>query len=1179
MNIKDILQQRVMILDGAIGTMIQAQNLTEEEFRGEIFKNHPNKLQGDNDVLVLTCPDVVSSIHRQYLEAGADIIETNTFNAQAISQAEYHTENYIEKINFEAAHLAKVEADRMTKLTPDKPRFVAGSIGPTGKAASMSPDVENPALRDIDYDTLQNAFITQIRALIKGGVDLLLMETIFDTLNTKAAIAAAEKVFMEIGRRIPIMLSVTVSDAAGRTLSGQTMEAFLSSVSHADLLSVGLNCSFGAEQMTPFLRQISDSSPYYVSAYPNAGLPDAMGEYDETPEMMAKGIERFVTEGLVNIVGGCCGSTPAHIRAIAKIIEKHPGVRRELHESRIPWLSGLEGFHSNGAFINVGERCNVAGSRKFLRLIKEKSYDEALSIARKQVRDGAMVLDVNMDDGMLDAKTEMVNFVNLMASDPEIARVPWMVDSSRFEVIEAALKCIQGKAIVNSISLKEGEEKFLNKARRVKELGAAVVVMAFDEIGQATTYERRIEVCGRAYKLLVDKVHFNPSDIIFDPNVLSIATGMKEHDKYALDFIHATKWIHENLPCAKVSGGLSNLSFSFRGNNYLREAMHAVFLFHAIKAGMDMAIVNPSTKVMYSDIPQELFTALEDAVLYRREDATEKLIDIAEKYKAEAPDQTKAKVVQKDRSTIPVDVRLTTALKQGDDEFIEEDINEALKIFDSPSAIIEGPLMRGMSTVGELFGAGKMFLPQVVKTARTMKRAVSILQPHILAAQKSSSSGKAGKYLICTVKGDVHDIGKNIVAVVLACNNFDVIDLGVMTPMEKIVETAKKENVDFIGLSGLITPSLDEMCHVAKELNDAGVDVPLFIGGATTSAIHTAVKIAPLYDGPVFYVKDAAQNSVLAMQLSGSGREHLIACLKFEQEQLRQQMAKPANNPISKDEALEHKLKIDWGGATLHRPSYEGLRVTDNIDISEVRQYINWIYFYNLWGVRKDSPEAENIKADAEKLLDKIENVYSMRAEVGFYKAFGTDHSIVAQKPGGDDCPACKLAHRVEIFTPRERKINDSGNCLSLCDYVAPEGMDDYVGAFAVTVSKSFAEALEAMKKSDADPYEILLMQSLGDRLAEATSEWLHAKVRRELWGYAPDEKLSIKEMYKAQYQGIRPAIGYPSLPDIKEIFTFRKLVDFDAIGIRLTENGAMYPQSSVCGLYISNPQSQYFIV
>ena len=1163
MKIDDIALSRILILDGAMGTMVQRHNLSEHDFRGEEFASHPVNLAGNNDILTLTRPDVIASIHRQYLEAGADIIESCTFSSQRISQAEYKTEHLVRRLNLAAAQLARSEADRMTKLTPEKPRFVAGSVGPTGKTASMSPDVDNPAFRAVDFDTLREAYVEQIEALVEGGVDMLLIETLFDTLNAKAALTAAEEVFSTMGKRLPVMLSVTIADAAGRMLAGQTLEAFLCSTAHFRPFSVGLNCSFGAEQMLPFLKQIASAAPCYISAYPNAGIPDQMGRYDQTPEIMARNVAHFAELGLVNIVGGCCGSTPDHIRSIAEAVAEYRP--RPKQQGKLPWLAGLDGFYTGNGFINVGERCNVAGSRKFLRLIKEGSYDEALTIARKQVRDGAMMLDINMDDAMLDTQQQMCHFLNLMASDPEVARVPWMIDSSRFEVIEAALKCIQGKAIVNSLSLKEGEEFFLQRAEQIKKAGAALVVMAFDEEGQATTYERRIAICERAYRLLTERINFPAEDIIFDPNILTIATGMSEHDSYALDFIRATEWIHKNLPNAKVSGGVSNLSFSLRGNNYLREAMHAVFLYHAIKAGMDMAIVNPSTAVMYADIPKALLEVLEDVILCSRADATERLISIAESYR-EQPLQ--AVVTAENRQATPLEERLSQALQRGDDESLQQDIEEALATYPTPAAIIEQPLMQGMALVGKLFGEGKMFLPQVVKSARTMKRAVDILQPHIEAAQSVVSTTKAGRYLLATVKGDVHDIGKNIVGVVLACNNFDVIDLGVMVDTETIVRAAVEHKVDFIGLSGLITPSLDEMCHVAKELKAAGVNVPLFVGGATTSALHTALKIAPLYDGAVFHVKDAAQNPILAMKLLGEEREVTINALKAEQETLRQQSG-------SATPATEAKpFEIDWSAEKIVKPSFTGIRSIENISIADVRPYINWVHFFNLWQVTSGSDEAVKLRQEAETMLDSLQSAHSLVARVGFFEAYADKKSIFLKHTEG--CPCCGGVERfTEIATPRQRKANDDGVALSLCDFVAPEG--DYVGAFAVTISPSLCEELEHKKLCDLE--ESLMLQSLCDRLVEAASEWLHERVRKELWGYAPQEEFFPKELFQARYEGIRPAIGYPSLPDQRTIFPVARLLDVGKIGISLTENGAMYPQSSVCGIYIANKNARYFVI
>lgn len=1148
-----------------MGTMIQRYNLSEADFRGEEFVAHPVMLAGNNDLLALTRPDVISSIHRQYLEAGADIIESCTFNSQRISQHEYQTTHLVRRINLAAAQLARTEADRMTALTPDKPRFVAGSVGPTGKSVSMSPDVENPALRNIDFDTLREVYIEQIDALIDGGVDILLIETLFDTLNAKAALAAAEEVFSYKNKSLPVMLSVTIADLAGRMLAGQTLEAFICSVAHFKPFSIGLNCSFGAEQMLPFLKQIAACAPCYVSAYPNAGIPNQMGKYDQSPECMSRHVAHFAELGLVNIVGGCCGSTPDHIKAITEAVANLSP--RQAQPTKRAWLAGLDAFFAGNGFINVGERCNVAGSRKFLRLIKEGSFDEALSIARKQVRDGAMILDINMDDAMLDTQKEMCHFLNLMSSDPEIARIPWMIDSSRFEVIEAALKCIQGKAIVNSLSLKEGEDIFLQRAKKIKDAGAALVVMAFDEQGQATTFERRTAICQRAYTLLTQQIDFSAEDIIFDPNILTIATGMREHDSYALDFIRATEWIHNNLPQAKVSGGVSNLSFSLRGNNYLREAMHAVFLYHAIRAGMDMAIVNPSTAVMYEDIPKALLEVLEDVILCRREDATERLMEVAESYREMT---LTSPTTTQDRHLTPLTERLAQALQRGDDEFLQQDIDEALTTYPTPAAIIEGPLMQGMAIVGKLFGEGKMFLPQVVKSARTMKRAVEILQPHIEVSRKVVTSTKTGRYLLATVKGDVHDIGKNIVGVVLACNNFDVIDLGVMVEAEAIVKTAIEQKVDFIGLSGLITPSLDEMCHVARELKAAGVSVPLFIGGATTSALHTAVKIAPLYDGAVFHVKDAAQNPILAMKLMGSDRETTIQALKDEQQAIRQQHnSTPQTNNIK-------PLAIDWSKVQITKPSFLGAQSIENISIADVRQYINWVQFYNLWQVKGDSDEAKALLLEAEQMLDRLQAAHSLTARIGFFEAYSTDNSIRIKHSAG--CPCCGGVEKyTDIATPRQSKPNADGVTLSLCDFVAPEQTGDYVGAFGITISESLRQELETLKATD--PHRSLMLQSVCDRLVEAASEWLHKKVRCEIWGYAKQEQLSVKELFQARYEGIRPAIGYPSLPDQRTIFPVAALLEIDKIGISLTENGAMYPQSSVCGIYIANKNARYFVI
>ena len=910
-TIQDLVRERVLILDGALGTMIQKYNLTEEQFRGGRFVEQPGQMKGNNDLLCLTAPHVIQDIHRKYLEAGADIIETNTFNAQRISMADYHVEDYCREINLAAVRIARELADEYTAKNPAKPRFVAGSVGPTNKTCSMSPDVNNPAFRAITFDELALAYQEQMEALLEGGVDALLIETIFDSLNAKAAIYAATEAMEKVGREVPLMLSVTVSDSGGRTLSGQTLDAFLASVQHAPIFSIGLNCSFGAKQLKPFLQQLAARAPYYISAYPNAGLPNSLGEYDQTPEDMAREVKEYIDEGLVNIIGGCCGTTEAYIAQYVPLVE---GAKPHVPASKsdVFCLSGLELLEQSSEvkFINVGERCNVAGSRKFLRLINEKNYEEALGIARKQVEDGALVIDVNMDDGLLDAQEEMKTFLNLIMSDPDIARVPIMIDSSKWEVIEAGLKCLQGKSIVNSISLKEGEGKFIERARMIKKLGAAVVVMAFDEQGQADTYQRKIEVCERAYRILTSQVGFNPNDIIFDPNVLSVATGIEEHNNYAVDFIRATGWIKQNLPGAHVSGGVSNLSFSFRGNNYIREAMHAVFLYHAIQQGMDMAIVNPATSVLYSDIPADVLEHIEDVVLNRRPDAAERLVVLAEALKTSSANASTSSTNQQAWRETSVEERLQYALVKGLGEYLEADLQEAMTRYPKVVDIIEGPLMEGMNKVGELFGAGKMFLPQVVKTARTMKKAVSILQPYIEAGREEGAK-KAGKGLLATVKGDVHDIGKNIVSVVMACNNYEIIDLGVMVPAETIVQKAIEEQVDMVGLSGLITPSLEEMVHVACEMQRAGLQIPIMIGGATTSSLHTALKIAPVYEGPVIHLKDASQNALVAARLlNPAQKQEFVQALQTEQATLREKNETKLVKLVSLEEATENKLNL-----------------------------------------------------------------------------------------------------------------------------------------------------------------------------------------------------------------------------------------------------------------------------
>ncbi len=1163
-SLRESLQKRILLLDGGTGSVL---------------------MSGNNDALCITQPEAVRNLHRKYLEAGADIITTNTFCAQRISQREYHLDDKIREINRAGARLAREEADRMTQMTPERPRYVLGDVGPTNKMLSMSEDVNVPEARAITFDEMEANYIEQIEALMEERVDGILVETIFDTLNAKAAISAFLRTKEKLGTDTELLLSMTISDSSGRLLSGQTVEAFITSVMHANPLSVGLNCGMGASGMMPYLRRMAKFAPCYVSCHPNAGLPNQFGEYDETPETMRPQMQEMVEEGLVNIIGGCCGTTPAHIKEMRKMLDEK-GFRmprslslcrhvdmsscREaaLTTDKAPMiLSGLEHFEfSPSDFVCIGERCNVAGSRKFLRLINEKKYEEALSIARKQVEDGAQAIDINMDDGLLDAQAEMRTFVNLLMSDPAISRVPLMIDSSRFEVIEEGLKCCQGKCIVNSISLKMGEEDFLKHARVVKRLGAAVIVMCFDEEGQATDYERRVAICQRAYRLLTEEVGFNSSDIIFDPNVLTIATGMEEHANYAKDFIRATKWVTDNLKGTRVSGGLSNLSFAFRGNNYIREAMHSVFLHYAIQNGMGMAIMNPATRVDYDTIPAELQKAIADVVLNSDVEASERLIELAGKYSQSAQSSQNTQSAPIVQSNLSTEERLRQALVKGGSDTLSADIMELIGRGDRAIDIISGPLMDGMNEVGELFGAGKMFLPQVVKTARTMKQAVDILRPYMLQGDDNKAS-KAAKILIATVKGDVHDIGKNIVAVVLTCNNFEVLDLGVMVPKETIVETAIKEKVDMVCLSGLITPSLEEMGHTVQAMKDAGLDIPVMVGGATTSALHTAVKIAPLYGGSVFHVRDASADAVMAMKLVDPQQRQTVIDENYrEQEELRKGKA-PLNSPKegnlkspkSEEPQSAWKSPLQGGvGGGCFSPLFLGQRVLQPIPVSCLLPYFNWKMFYLPWKVKEDSEEARELKKDAEVLLDELKDnpVYGMRAIQAFYPAHKGEDSIIITK---SDCPCCtnRLLHKlrtVEIPTPRQQW----GEHKSLCDYVSADG-NDYIGMFATTVSQAFIERLEHLKKTKGNSdYDALLMQTVGDRLVEAASEYLH---RQTGW------------------EGIRPAIGYPSLPDQHSIFILAEAIDFKRIGISLTENGAMYPQASVCGLYIGNPKAEYFPV
>jgi 5-methyltetrahydrofolate--homocysteine methyltransferase len=1226
-TLPELLQERILVLDGAMGSMIQQYSLTDADYRGERFTDWPHDLKGNNDLLSLTKPEVIQEIHRQYLEAGADIIETNTFSSTSIAMADYRMEELAYELNYESARIAKEAADEFTLQNPDKPRFVAGAMGPTNRTASLSPDVNNPAYRAVTFDQLVDAYYEQVKGLVDGGADLLLVETIFDTLNAKAALFAIDKYFSEEQRQsLPIMVSGTITDASGRTLSGQTTEAFLYSMSHLPLLSVGLNCALGAELMRPYIQTLAKESPFFTSAYPNAGLPNEFGEYDETPDMMAGQIESFIKDSFVNIVGGCCGSTPDHIRAIATVAAKYPP-RRLPQPEPYQKLSGLEPLKitEQTNFLNVGERTNVTGSKKFARLIKEGNYDEALSIARGQVEGGAQVIDVNMDEGMLDSVEAMTTFLNLIAAEPDIARVPIMVDSSKWEVIEAGLKCVQGKAIVNSISLKEGEDAFIERARLVRRYGAAAVVMAFDEAGQADSYERRIQICERAYRILVDKVGFAPQDIIFDPNILTVATGIEEHNNYAVDFINATRWIKENLPLAKVSGGVSNISFSFRGNDVVREAMHSAFLYHAIRAGLDMGIVNAGQLEVYDSIPKDLLERCEDVLLNRRDDATERLVDFAETVKA------KGKVIVQDESwrLEPVHERLKHALVKGITDYIDQDVEEIRHLVERPLHVIEGPLMDGMNIVGDLFGAGKMFLPQVVKSARVMKKAVAYLTPFIEAEKDGTASSSAGKILLATVKGDVHDIGKNIVGVVLGCNNYEIIDLGVMVPTQKILDEARKHNVDIIGLSGLITPSLDEMVGVAKEMERQGFTLPLLIGGATTSRIHTAVKIDPHYSGPVVHVLDASRSVPVAGRLvseTDATREKIFTDIKAEYVKLRSDHAKRQKEKASLtiDKARANRTVIDWNQFEPTKPTFLGNRYFNDYPIAELAKYIDWTPFFQTWQLHGKYPaifedavvgsEAKKLFDDAKTLLQEIIDKKLLRANavVGFYPANSADDDVLlhdyeeqirdvaCERHGSHRHVEYKISRSAvdtaAAVTPAGELIYDTKTVLhflrqqnqkapglpNLClaDYVAPldSGREDYIGAFAVTAGIGIEALLEKYDR-DHDDYNSIMVKALADRLAEAFAERMHERVRKEFWPYAADETLSNEQLIKEDYQGIRPAPGYPACPDHTEKGKLFDLLNAGEIGIELTESYAMYPASSVSGFYFANPESRYFAV
>lgn len=1182
------LKKRIVFLDGPRGTMIQKRKLSEADFRGERFKDHPYDLKGNNDILNITQQKVISEIYEEYLDAGSDIVGTNTFNSTSISQGDYHTEDYVYEINFESAKLAKIAADKFTAKTPDKPRFVAGAIGPMNKTLSLSPDVNDPGFRAVTFDQIKDSYLDQVRGLIDGGVDILLVETVFDTLNCKAALFAINEYFDKTGKKLPVMVSGTITDLSGRTLSGQTVEAFWNSISHAGLMSVGLNCSLGAKEMRPYIEELSEKANVYLSAYPNAGLPNEFGEYDELPKETAELLLDFAKSGFLNLVGGCCGTTPDHIRQITTLLKDIPPRKiPEIH----PYLrlSGLEALNVTPQtnFVNIGERTNITGSAKFAKLIREENYEEALSVALQQVESGAQVIDINMDEGMIDGVAAMEKFLKLVAVEPDIAKVPVMLDSSKWEIIEAGLKCLQGKGIVNSISLKEGEAKFIEHARKVKLYGAAVIIMAFDENGQADSYERRIAICKRCYDILTKQVGFPPQDIIFDPNILTVATGIDEHNNYAVDYINATRWIKENLPLAKVSGGVSNISFSFRGNNVVREAMHSAFLYHAIKAGMDMGIVNAGMIEVYDEIPKDLLEKVEDVLLNRRADATERLVEFAESVKA------KGKVIEQDNKwrEQPVEERLKHALIKGITEYIEADTEEARQKYPAPLDVIEGPLMDGMNVVGDLFGSGKMFLPQVVKSARVMKKSVAYLTPYIEAAKAAGASSINGRILLATVKGDVHDIGKNIVGVVLGCNNYEVIDLGVMVPAEKILQTAKEKNVDIIGLSGLITPSLDEMVHVAKEMERQGFSVPLLIGGATTSKIHAAVKIAPNYSNPTVHVLDASRSVTVAGSLMNKdNRDGFIGSVKQEYERMRiSHKGRKDNKKFLKiNEAREKGLKINWAETKITKPAFTGNKVFEDFPLDKIREKIDWTPFFLTWELKGKYPtifddknygsEAKKIYDDANKLLDEIiaNKWLKAKAVIGLYPA----NSV------GDDIELYSNDKRKEVATTlhtlrqQAEKTNDDPY-YALSDLVAPKetGANDYIGCFAVTTGIGIEALLEKFAK-EHDDYSSIMTKAIADRLAEAFAELMHELVRKEFWGYAKDEDLSNEDIIAEKYHGIRPAPGYPAQPDHTEKqLIFDLLEAEEKTGIKLTESYAMYPASSVSGLYFSHTESKYFNV
>jgi len=1183
------LEQRILLLDGAMGTMIQSHSLNEDDFRGERFIDWERDLKGNNDLLSITKPHIIQDIHRQFLDAGADIIETNTFNSNAPSMADYGMESLVSELNLAAARIARECADAHAARI-GSPRYVAGVLGPTNRTASISPDVNDPGFRNIRFADLVETYEEAANALIEGGADFLMVETVFDTLNAKAAIFAIKRAFAASGVALPVMISGTITDASGRTLSGQTVEAFWNSVQHAEPFMIGLNCALGAKDLRPYVDELSRVADTRVSAHPNAGLPNEFGEYDETPADMAEVVGEFAASGLVNLVGGCCGTRPDHIRALKEAVESHAPRAVPTVPARCR-LSGLEPLNigPDDLFVNVGERCNVTGSAIFRRLIEADDYAAAVQVARDQVANGAQIIDVNMDEGMLDSEQAMVTLLQLIASEPDVSRLPIMIDSSKWSVIEAGLQCVQGKAVVNSISLKEGEESFIEQAQLVRAYGAAVIIMAFDEQGQADTIERKVEICKRSYQILTDTVGFGPTDIIFDPNIFAVATGIEEHASYGLDFIEATRKIKEVIPGSLVSGGVSNVSFSFRGNNVVREAIHSVFLYHAIRAGMDMGIVNAGQLAIYADLPTDLRDAVEDVVLNRRDDATERLLDVAENYKGQAAGKAKGQDLTWREAT--VDKRLEHALVNGIDEFVVDDTEEARLATDRPLDVIEGPLMAGMNVVGDLFGEGKMFLPQVVKSARVMKKAVGHLVPFI-EQQKDGKMSSNGKIVMATVKGDVHDIGKNIVGVVLQCNNFEVIDLGVMVSCDKILETAKREKAMIVGLSGLITPSLDEMVHVAGEMQRLDFELPLLIGGATTSPAHTAVKIEPNYEGPVIYVKDASRSVGVAQALIESNtRDEIVQKTRQDNAKRRERHAskKRLSPQLSLIEARERRHRCDWDGYSPPVPAFTGHRVIDEIDLSVLRDYIDWMPFFNAWEFHGKFPmilsdshvgeAATSLYTDALKLLDQLidEKWLQAKAVFGFYPGHSENHDdLLLFKDENREQELMRLCH---LRQQRSKADGQAQHCLA--DFVAPasSGLTDYVGAFAVTAGIGIDEHVERFEKSH-DDYSAIILKALADRLAEASAEYLHEIMRREHWGYAADEKLSNDELIDEKYAGIRPAPGYPACPDHTEKAKLWDLLDVEAsIGLRLTDSFAMYPTAAVSGFYFSHPDAKYFAV